>query len=218
MKPKSLLLFIFSILFSISAVQAHVNVIYPQGGENFNAGEVKNIRWEVAIAHGPNTWELYYSDDGGVEWEIIADGLQQSQLNFLWTVPQNATTAGRIRVVQNNATGPDYDDISGDFTINASSGISSSEYEIPGHFTIEPAYPNPFNSSTRIAFSLPAAAKVKVEIYNIVGNKVAELLNRQMPAGLHEVIWNAGELPSGMYFCRFHSGVVEETTRLILMK
>ncbi len=60
-------------------------------------------------------------------------------------------------------------------------------------------YPNPFNPSTTIKYSLPSAAHVKITVYNVVGQKVDELINKYVNAGYHNVIWNAGNYASGIY-------------------
>ncbi len=63
-------------------------------------------------------------------------------------------------------------------------------------------YPNPFNPSTTIEFSIPAAERVALSIFDISGKLVETLVNRELPAGLHQIQWNAAGLPSGVYFYR----------------
>ncbi|MBU0519171.1 T9SS type A sorting domain-containing protein, partial [bacterium] len=77
------------------------------------------------------------------------------------------------------------------------------QIEIPDEFCLLPAYPNPFNPSTTIRFGLPTASEVSLSIYNIRGERVADLVNGYRLAGYHDVTWEAGGLASGMYFCRF---------------
>ena len=78
---------------------------------------------------------------------------------------------------------------------------------MPGQFSLEQNYPNPFNANTVIGFSIEQSARVNITVYNLTGGKIAEILNCQMNAGKHSVIWNGinkeGEtLPSGVYFYR----------------
>lgn len=78
---------------------------------------------------------------------------------------------------------------------------------LPSQFNLEQNYPNPFNASTVIGFSIEQPARVNITVYNLTGGKVAEVLNNQLSAGRHSVVWNGiskeGEtLPSGVYFYR----------------
>ncbi|MBI5471514.1 MAG: T9SS type A sorting domain-containing protein [Ignavibacteriae bacterium] len=72
----------------------------------------------------------------------------------------------------------------------------------PVGFRVE-SYPNPFNPSTQIKFDLPEASHVSLAVYDVLGRKVAELVNGQVAVGYHSVTWNASGVASGMYFARF---------------
>ena len=61
-------------------------------------------------------------------------------------------------------------------------------------------YPNPFNPSTRIRFTLKEQGLVRLNIYNILGERVAQLVNTELNAGTHEVMFDASRLASGVYF------------------
>jgi PKD repeat protein len=82
----------------------------------------------------------------------------------------------------------------------AYSGIVEVNYSLPVEFSISQNYPNPFNPSTTIKFSLAADAKVTVDIFNLLGQKVVSLINDDYVAGNHEVNFNASRLSSGTYF------------------
>lgn len=79
-------------------------------------------------------------------------------------------------------------------------------------------YPNPFNPSTRIAFKLSEAGDVRLEIINIMGQKVTTLVDSYLPNGAHEVEWNASSVASGVYFYRLTAGGMSETKRMLLLK
>ncbi len=79
-------------------------------------------------------------------------------------------------------------------------------------------YPNPFNPTTTICFELPAMADTQMDVYNAAGQWVASLLDEVMPAGSHTLNFNAEDLPSGVYLCRFSSGHAVRTQKLLLMK
>ncbi|MCX6151127.1 MAG: alpha-amylase family glycosyl hydrolase [Ignavibacteriales bacterium] len=69
----------------------------------------------------------------------------------------------------------------------------------PLSFDLAQNYPNPFNPSTTIKYSLPFASKIKISVYNVVGQKVDELINREQNAGYYDVVWNAANYASGIY-------------------
>lgn len=74
--------------------------------------------------------------------------------------------------------------------------------DMPEAFALHDNYPNPFNPSTRIAFSLPEAAAVTLTVYDVLGREVALLHQGPLAAGRHEFTFKAGDLPSGTYFYR----------------
>ena len=79
-------------------------------------------------------------------------------------------------------------------------GINNRRNNSPSGFSLEQNYPNPFNPSTVIRFRLPASLNVTLKIYDLLGNKVRTLLNKRETAGMHEVVFDASGLASGVYF------------------
>ena len=216
-KIKPLLLALSCSLILSGNVIAHVVLDYPVGGETFLAGDVIVIKWHVAISHGPANWDLYFSRDGGSTWETIAMDLPESRLRYHWTIPNIATDSGRVKVVQDNESGPDYSDASGNFIINTSTGISVIRNHAD-NFVLYPAYPNPFNNSTVISFYLPATSPVQITIYNLLAQKLVTLVSKEKPAGLHRVRWDAGMFSSGIYIYQISTPYGLETGKLILMQ
>ena len=100
------------------------------------------------------------------------------------------------------------------------------EKTVTDDFVLEQNYPNPFNPSTKIKYSVPSviANEVKqsqfvtIKVFDILGNKVATLVNEEKPAGTYEIQWNASQLPSGIYFYKLHAGNFVETKKMILLK
>ena len=89
---------------------------------------------------------------------------------------------------------------------------------LPKEFTLSPAYPNPFNPVTNIRFSLPIDSEVSLSIYNLQGREVSTLIDANLDAGYHSVIWNADNNASGVYFVKMVAGDFVNTQKLILVK
>ena len=85
-------------------------------------------------------------------------------------------------------------------------------------FALYPNYPNPFNPATTIKFSIPETQQVTLKLYNIVGQEVVTLIDRELQAGLHTAKWNAGNMASGVYFYKLISGSSAITQKMLLVK
>ena len=90
---------------------------------------------------------------------------------------------------------------------------------IPAKFSLEQNYPNPFNPSTKIQYDLPENSFVSLKIYNAIGKEVASLVNDVVPAGSHEILFDASGLNSGVYFYTLKAGNnFVQTRKMILIK
>ncbi len=92
------------------------------------------------------------------------------------------------------------------------------EQLIPTEYALRQNYPNPFNPSTTIQFALPRDCEVSLAVYDGLGRPVATLVNGRKQAGYYAVSFDAGELPSGVYYYRLKAGEYAETRKLILVK
>lgn len=89
---------------------------------------------------------------------------------------------------------------------------------LPAEFKLSQNYPNPFNPSTSIAFTVPQKSDVAIRIYDLLGREVALVASGVREAGNYTVAFNAGNLPSGIYFYKLIAGEFVETKRMILAK
>ena len=114
------------------------------------------------------------------------------------------------------------------FVINGKSGRWTKEiligYELPKEYNLDQNYPNPFNPSTVISYQLPAAGRVVLKVYNVLGSEVATLVNDFQPAGKHLVTFYSQQLSdnyrlaSGIYIYRLQAGNFTSVKKMILMK
>ena len=100
----------------------------------------------------------------------------------------------------------------------AKSGSSYSVSLIPTEFKLDQNYPNPFNPSTTINYSVAQQGQVNLEVYNIVGQKVATLVNANQPAGNYSVKFDANKLASGIYIYRITTNSYVKALKMSLMK
>jgi aminopeptidase N len=105
------------------------------------------------------------------------------------------------------------------YTVNVveSQGISEND-NIPTDFMLLGNYPNPFNSSTVIRLNLPQGGQIRVDIFNMLGQKIETLYDGHMSAGEKEIVWNGGGVASGIYFYRVTSGDRTASRKMLMLK
>lgn len=103
-------------------------------------------------------------------------------------------------------------------TANQLSQLYLQKIVIPKQFELSQNYPNPFNLSTVIRFGLPENSKVLLEVYNILGEHVATLINNELKAGYHIINFDARNLTSGVYFYRIKTSNWSDVKKMILVK
>lgn len=86
------------------------------------------------------------------------------------------------------------------------------------NFVLHQNYPNPFNQSTTIKISLGKIENIKLELFNILGQKIKTLLHEQLQAGIHKINFNADGLASGIFFYRIEAGKFQNMKKMLLMK
>jgi len=105
--------------------------------------------------------------------------------------------------------------------------VESEPNGLPENFFLSQNYPNPFNPSTKIKFTIPSVViasetkqsqLVTLKVFDILGNEVAILINEEKLAGIYEVVFDASQYPSGIYFYRLQAGSFVETKKMVLMK
>ena len=113
---------------------------------------------------------------------------------------------------------PDQPDITLNISATQNYGVATENEELPTAFSLEQNYPNPFNPSTSIGWSQPQAAQVSLSVYNMLGQKVATLVDDFRPAGIHEIRLDALNWTSGVYVYVLEAGAKTFTQRMVLLK
>ncbi len=97
-------------------------------------------------------------------------------------------------------------------------GIGNNSGIIPHKYNLYQNYPNPFNPETIIKYDLPKTGFVSLIIYDALGREVVSLINSEQEAGIHEVVWNAKNYTSGVYFFKFKAGDYTTTKKMMLIR
>ncbi|HRP92386.1 MAG TPA: T9SS type A sorting domain-containing protein, partial [Ignavibacteriaceae bacterium] len=92
------------------------------------------------------------------------------------------------------------------------------EISLPLEYSLEQNYPNPFNPTTTISYSIPSDNFVTIRLYDVLGNEVITLVNEQKQAGKYEMLFNASNIASGVYYYQINSGTFTQTRKLMLLK
>lgn len=178
-----------------------------------------------------NSYLIVWADDDGGQAGLHANFKLSKSGEAIYLVLPDTQIVDEISFGSqptDSSTGR-YPDGTGDFvlmfpTFSAAnqSGVTSigddQQSEIPSQFSLEQNYPNPFNPTTTIGFTLPNAGKVRLTIYNILGEQVFTLVNDYLTAGEYKYEWQAANLPSGIYYYNIKSGSLSKTKRMILLK
>jgi hypothetical protein len=180
---------------------------------NWNAGRIYN--YSISVSNDHNNW-------------ITIVPQSTSASNEEWTVDEFSPVDARyvrVHFINNNQS-----DWAGlwEGQIWGIDNVTSVNNEIPKEFKLFQNYPNPFNPSTTIRYFIPATSFVTLNIYDVLGNEVATLVNEQKTKGNYEVKFsttggvtsggNIYNLPSGIYFYRLQAGPFVETKKMLLLK
>ncbi len=138
------------------------------------------------------------------------DGSQHHGVGILPTIPFERTLEG-VRQGRDELL---------ERAVQAVGGIGTltGAFDVPETFVLEQNYPNPFNPATTITFGLPQPAQVRLDVFNMLGARVAVLVEGALGEGRHRVSFQPRDLPSGVYFYRLQAGDFVETRAMMLVR
>jgi len=188
------------------------------GGTNWNnmSGNLPDSPVNDGMIYYPGFTTSYYlaamdigvfmTSNWGVSWIELADGLPNTvAMDFDYNLSGN-----KIRI---GTHGRSVYEISGYLT-----NIVNYNNEIPRNFELGQNYPNPFNPNTRIKFSIINKGFVNLEVYNILGKKVNQLVNNNLDAGSYEINFDGSNLPSGIYIYKLTTNNFSQAKNMTLIK
>lgn len=165
----------------------------------------------TSTAFGPFKFAIFYrgifGDPAPANGRLDNEGLVGADylVNFPSTIPAGSTATVRAVFAGGN----------GQLNTPAERDLSA---PVAREYRLEQNYPNPFNPSTTIRFSIPTTENVQLDVFDVLGRKVATVLNQRLAAGTYTVQFNASQLSSGMYFYRINAGNFRQTMKMMLVK
>jgi N-acetylmuramoyl-L-alanine amidase len=151
------------------------------------------------------TWNM--TSDGTGTW--LGNGILENPLrfdSFQLTYKPGSKTTGELY----------FDDL---IIVNETAvGINYIQKGIPAEYSLEQNYPNPFNPYTRIKFGIPRSGNVKLEVYNLLGEKIVTLADKEMTAGLYQIYLNAEDFSAGVYIYILSVNDFSKSRKMILLK
>jgi len=172
----------------------------------------------VTSSYGLGGYDLYFlviNDNGdtistatfgGAGWDYAYDAIKANNQSFITCGFSSSFGAG------------DYDVYLANISIDNIGIIHETHLSSSLYYALNQNYPNPFNAATTITFNIITTEFVTLKLYDILGREIRTLHNEISPPGMHEILLNAAELTSGVYFYRLQAGGYSESQKLVLMK
>ncbi len=183
---------------------------------NFNSTTDTLTTFEVILDRSDNSALFQYANVGNT-------GLDSSNLTGIQGLPTSPPSGW---VFLNRFGYPTQSRPAANFAVKLAytpSGVTGKDKEVPAKFALHANYPNPFNPSTSVSYDIPTRSLVELTIYNLLGEKVADLVNGEQGPGSYSATWDGrnqrGEtVASGMYIYRLKAGDFLQTRKMLLLK
>ncbi len=174
------------------------------GNQNTMMGFMKEIQCRVY-------WDSLLVDSLHMGWSPTSarcwDGTR-------WVTPASVSVSGSTVLITSSELYSAIAIVGAPGQVSAVSGGGA----LPAGFRLDQNYPNPFNPSTVIGYTLPRSSHVSLTVYNLLGNRVATLINGNEAAGIHNVTFVAQDLPTGVYFYRLETPSFTDVKRMVVVR
>lgn len=195
---------------------------YPSYWRGFDVDETGRIyfTFQNSNAAAPKGFFLVHGMPGGVFSDPIL--IWEDAVNYLGKGSSSVTARGNGDIViAFDPTASRFGTVASDIFIKKGiltiSGIEENP-NVVNEYSLKQNFPNPFNSTTVIEFQVPRLSNVKISVFDIRGNEVDVLVNKEMQAGEYKYNYNAGKLSSGVYFLTLSAGNFVETRKMMLVE
>ncbi|HVP58722.1 MAG TPA: metallophosphoesterase [bacterium] len=189
-----------------------VTVTSPNGGEIWDAGSAHVIAWTASDDIGVTSVSIVLSLDGGLTFSDTLATEAGDESTYTWTVNADPTTAARIKVIARDGA-----DHTGEDTGNGDFEIRQAATSVPGTLVIAGTAPNPFSGHATIRFGLPRDGVAEIDLYDVAGHFVMNLVRSPYSAGYHEIGWDTGNaVGAGVYILRLKLGRDTATAKTVI--
>ena len=172
-----------------------------------NDGQTIGLCWQATRSDVGNIFRVQMLEQG--RWKTISDGqgIRLTADNEFQFVNRAVAAGSTFRLEYTNSDGAlAHSEI---LFANTAGAVENIQFD---------NFPNPFNNSTVIRFVIEKDQNVDIKVFNVRGQLVAYLAAKEFVAGAHDIVWHAGDLPSGLYFCKIETPAFTEIKKLTLQK
>ncbi len=193
-----------------------IKLVNLQNGEVLKPNQVYEVMWSSEYVRDV---KIGLTTNGGTNWSFISEGNSAKYGVWRWKTPNIESEECKIMIIDKDQSS--VSDITPVFRISNASGVAEEVSKI--EYSLKQNYPNPFNPETTIGFSVKESQNVKLTIYNIKGQVVKVLTNKEYSAGHHSVKWDGtsysnDKVASGLYIYKIETQEYTSSKKMLLLK
>jgi immune inhibitor A len=201
----------------------HVDDNVSTNEDEWYPGHTAYGHYKVALEQSDSLWQMEKKTSAGNGGDPYPGNSNRRTFNYS-SNPNSRSYAGSETYVGVENISNSADTMTCNFFVSSSKVEDQGDDDfLPGSYGLEQNYPNPFNPETKIEYSLKEDGWVKLEIFNVLGQKIRTLVDSNKEKGRNVVVWNGTDqagmsLPSGIYFYRISTDKFQKTNKMILLK